>query len=359
MLISLGVLLLGIVILTVGGEVLVKGATRLALGVGMTPLVVGLTVVAFGTSAPELFVSASSSLAGSPSVAVGNVIGSNILNVLLILGISAVIVPLAVQSQIVKLDLPVMAGATFVFILFALDGTVSRLDGVILVVALIAYIWYLIRLSKRNPNDPLKEEVDEAGAKSPIWINLGLILLGLGCLMAGSKLFVSGATDIARQFGLSELVIGLTVVAFGTSLPEIVTSIIAALRGQRDIAVGNIVGSNIFNILSVMGITSILNPVPFAQEALLFDIPVLVGVTIVCVPILWAGYIITRIEGAALLLGYVSYTTYLVLYHTHSPLFLQFKSAMIFFVLPLIIITVCSVAYSFTRAHLRELRSQK
>lgn len=358
MLLSLGALLLGIVILTIGGEVMVKGASRLALGIGMTPLVVGLTVVAFGTSAPELFVSASSSLAGSPAVAVGNVIGSNILNVLLILGISAVIVPLAVQSQIVKFDLPVMAGATILLSIFALDGQVSRMDGCILALALVGYIWYLLRMSKSNPNDPLKEEVDPAGAKTPVWLNLGLILLGLACLMGGSKLFVAGATDIARQFGLSELVIGLTVVAFGTSLPEIVTSIIAALRGQRDIAVGNIVGSNIFNILSVMGITSILNPVPFAQEAILFDIPVLIGVTMVCVPIFWAGYIITRIEGAALLLGYVSYTAYLVLYHTNSPLFVQFKSAMLFFVLPLIVITVCSVAYSFARAHLKALRSQ-
>jgi len=358
MLISLGILLLGIVILTVGGELLVKGASRLALGIGMTPLVVGLTVVAFGTSAPELFVSASSSLAGSPAVAVGNVIGSNILNVLLILGISAVIVPLAVQSQIVRFDLPVMAGATIMLSLFAIDGTVSRVDGAILVLGLLGYIYLLIRISKKVPNDPLKEEVDPAGAKSPILMNLGLILVGLGCLMGGSKLFVSGATDIAHQFGLSELVIGLTIVAFGTSLPEIVTSIIAAVRGQRDIAVGNIIGSNIFNILSVMGITAVLAPVPFSQEALLFDIPILIAVTIVCVPILWAGYIITRIEGAALLLGYVSYTTYLVLYHTHSPVFTQFRSAMIFFVVPLLLITICSVAYSFARAHQKSVRSQ-
>lgn len=245
-----GSLVLGLVLLVFGGDLLVKGASRLALGLGIAPVVIGLTVVAFGTSAPELVVSVKAALGGDADIALGNVVGSNILNVLLILGASALITPLVVHRTLLVSDVPVMIGASILCYFVAADGVISRIEGGFLFVALIAYISRTV-LKSRAENavheetvDPLAE-IDVSGPPAPL-MNIGFIVLGLVVLVVGAQSFLWGSIEIARIVGLSELVIGLTIVSVGTSLPEIATSIIAALRGDRDIAIGNVVGSNIF-----------------------------------------------------------------------------------------------------------------
>jgi cation:H+ antiporter len=255
---------LGLALLIVGAEGLVRGASRMALGLGISPLVVGLTVVAFGTSAPELAVSIQSALSvpNGADVALGNVVGSNIVNVLLILGVSAVITPLVVQQQLIRLDVPLMIGVSVVVFLMSFDGTISRIDGLILFAGIIAYTVFAIRQSRRESVDVQEEYRAEFDANRPQsigdWLkNVAFLIGGLALLVVGSRWMVDGAVSFARVFGISELVIGLTIVAVGTSLPEIATSIVAALRGERDIAVGNVVGSNIFNLLSVLGLSSV------------------------------------------------------------------------------------------------------
>ena len=255
--------LFGAVLLIAGAELLVRGASRLALGWGISPLVVGLTVVAFGTSSPELAVTISSSYSGEADVALGNVVGSNICNVLLILGLSAAIAPLRVDRQLVRLDVPLMIAASVLTVLLSLDGRVGTFDGVLLVSGMIAYTAFLIRLSRRDP-EAVKTSDNGSGSAAPVSgssvKNLLWIVVGLGMLVLGSQWLVDAAVRVANSLGVSELVIGLTVVAVGTSLPEIATSVLASLRGQRDIAVGNAVGSNLFNLLLVLGLGSIIAP---------------------------------------------------------------------------------------------------
>jgi cation:H+ antiporter len=283
----------GLVLLVVGAELLVRGASRLAASFGVSPLVVGLTVVAFGTSAPELAVSIGSAVAGDADIAVGNVVGSNIANVLLILGLSAVIIPLIVKSQLVRFDVPIMIGASILLVVLALDGLLGRADGALMFALVITYVIVLIRKSRRETAEVLAEFGAEYSEESPsVPVNLGLVVVGLGMLVLGSDLLVSAAVAVAERLGVSELVIGLTLVAIGTSMPEIATSIMAAIRGERDIAVGNVVGSNIFNILTVLGLTSLVAPdgVAVAQSALDFDLPFMVAVSIACLPIFLTGH---------------------------------------------------------------------
>ncbi len=345
-------LIAGLVLLVAGAEVLVRGAAKLAAQFGISPLVIGLTVVAFGTSAPETAVSVQASLNGSGDIAIGNVVGSNIANVLLILGTTALVAPLVVSRQLIRLDVPIMIGASLVTFGLAWDGQLSRIDGAILFSAVVIYTLFLVISSRREnaagADDEFAKEfgLDEPAKPHAGLINAGLVLGGLVLLVVGSNFLVEGAVALARTLGLSELVIGLTVIAIGTSLPELATSIMAAFRGERDIAVGNIVGSNIFNLLCVLGLASLVSPqaIGVSSNALAFDFPVMIAVAVACLPIFFAGYCIKRWEGALFLAYYVAYTLYLVLTSTGRPFAETFGDAMIGYALPLTAITLLVIA---------------
>ncbi len=351
-------LIAGLVLLVAGAEVLVRGAAKLAAQFGIPPLIIGLTVVAFGTSAPETAVSVQAALNGSGDLAIGNVVGSNIANVLLILGITALIAPLLVSRQLVRLDVPIMIGASLLVYALAYDGSLSRLDGALLFAGILTYTAFLIissRKQKASENDEFNKEFGlDAPVKPYAWvINLGLIIAGLVLLVSGSNFLVEGATSLARALGLSELVIGLTVVAIGTSLPELATSVMAALKGERDIAVGNIVGSNIFNLLCVLGLAALVspNPIMVAANALAFDFPVMIAVAIACLPIFFNGYAINRWEGGVFVAYYALYTAYLVLHNSATAWLSMFQAGMLTFVLPLTAITLVVIG---TRAWHRQ-----
>ncbi|MGL5047641.1 MAG: calcium/sodium antiporter [Shewanella sp.] len=351
-------LIAGLGCLVIGAEFLVRGASRLATMMGISPLVVGLTVVAFGTSAPELAVSIQSGLEGQAGIAVGNVVGSNIFNVLFILGVSALIVPLVVSQQLVRFDVPLMIFISLVMLAMAWDGRLSFTDGALLFAGIIAYTLFLVVQSRRESKAVQAEYEQEFGVTEPVvslsWgRNLLFIIGGLGLLILGSRFLVSSAVEIAHYFGVSDLIIGLTIVAAGTSLPEVVTSIVAALRGERDIAVGNVVGSNIFNILCVLGLTSMVTPggIEVSESALRFDIPVMIAVAIACLPIFFTGYTIARWEGALFLIYYVIYTFWLILYASNSALHPTFTAAMVGFVVPLTAITLLVLAARSWRAN--------
>lgn len=312
-------LLAGLVLLTFGADVLVKGASSLAGSLGISPLVIGLTVVAFGTSAPEMSVSVSSAFKGSAEIAVGNVVGSNICNVLLILGLSAMAASLVVQKQLVRFDIPLMIYGSFIVFLMSIDGQISRLDGLLLFAGIVAYTVFLILEARRE--GVAKTDSAEAIFVQPMWKNVLYIAIGLLMLIVGSQWLVDGAVAIAKHLGLSELVIGLTIVAVGTSLPELATSVMASLKGERDIAVGNILGSNIFNIGAVLGISGLVAPqgLPVAQSLLMVDIPVMILVALLCLPIFLANYTVTRLDGLAFLVSYAAYLVYIILAAQQSP----------------------------------------
>ena len=343
--------LVGLVLLVVGADVLVGGAARLAARFGISPLVIGLTVVAFGTSAPELAVSVSAALSpgGGADVALGNVVGSNIFNVLFILGLSAVVAPLVVQRQLIRFDVPLMIAACGVCWLMALDGRIGRFDGVLLALALLGYTALLVRIARRSGEDA-PEEVptnDPNALVGKLPVQILMIVVGLVMLVFGSRWLVDGAVTFARLFGVSELIIGLTIVAAGTSLPELATSVLAAYRGQRDIAVGNVVGSNIFNIFCVLGISSAIAPsgVGVAPAALSFDIPVMVAVAFACLPLFLTGGVLSRWEGAVFVAYYVAYTTYLILASQQHDALAGYSAAMTYAVLPLTALTIAVLVF--------------
>lgn len=337
-------LILGLVALLVGAETLVRGASRLAVATGLSPLVVGLTVVAFGTSAPELAVGLDAVYRGSPGIAIGNVVGSNIANVLLILGVSALVTPLVVSRQLVWLDVPVMITCSLVVLGLSLDGRITRLEGAVLAAAAVAYVSWLIRIGRRDASDA--SDTDDAGrdqrGKWSWLVDVALVLGGLALLVLGARWLVQSAVTIAQSLGMSELVIGLTVIAVGTSLPEIATSIMAAVRGQRDLAVGNIVGSNVLNLLVVLGLTAAFSPagIPVNEAAIHFDMPVMVAAAIACLPIFFTGHCIQRWEGAVFLGYYVAYTAYLLLDAAGHDALPAYSLVMAQFVLPLTVITL-------------------
>jgi len=336
-------LISGLALLVAGAEGLVRGASRLATRIGLSPVVVGLTVVAFGTSAPELAVSIGSSLSGQAEVALGNVVGSNIFNVLFILGAAAVLTPLAAAARLVRLDVPLGIGVAGGTLLLASDGAVGRLDGLLLVAGIIAYTGLLIvqSYSSERASSPSDAEAANGGWG---W-NLVLVIGGLALLVLGARWFVAAAVDLARVLGVSELVIGLTIVAGGTSLPELATSVLAGLRGERDIAVGNVVGSNLFNLLAVLGLSATVAPdgLPVSDAMLWFDLPVMIAAAVACLPIFFTGYTIARWEGALFLGYYGAYTTYLVLGATQHAALSTFSVAMGAFVIPITIITLAVV----------------
>ena len=336
---------LGLVVLVVGADVMVRGASRLAVSFGVSPLVVGLTVVAFGTSAPEMAVSVGSALAGTPDLAIGNVVGSNIANVLLILGISALITPLLVDEQIIRQEIPIMIGASALLVVMALDGNIGLLESIVLFALVIAYTVFLV-IQSRRASKAVQDEF-ETGIPTSTWdshwaVQIGLIAAGLAMLVVGADWLVDAAVAFARAFGVSDLVIGLTVVAVGTSMPEIATSIVAAMRGQRDIAVGNVVGSNVFNILAVLGAAGIASGagLPVSEAARNFDLWVMLAVAFACLPIMITGREIARWEGVVFLAYYAAYTAWLVLQaqqHASVPAFL---GIMLGYVMPITVITI-------------------
>jgi len=338
----------GLGLLILGAEWLVRGASRLAAALGISPLVIGLTVVAFGTSAPEMAVSVKSALDGQPDLALGNVVGSNIFNVLFILGVSAVITPLVVSSQLIRLDVPIMIGVSLLTVGLAIDGSISRLDGAILFAGVIAYTVFQIRQSRKESAVVQEEYAQEFGKKrSATAANIAFIAAGLALLVLGSRWLVNGAVAFAQALGVSELVIGLTIVAAGTSLPEVATSTLAAVRGERDIAVGNVVGSNIFNVLGVLGLSGLVAPggLPAATALLNFDLPVMIAVAIACLPIFASGATIARWEAALFLSYYVAYTAYLVAAARQHDALPAFSAVMGSFVLPLTALSLTVVGW--------------
>lgn len=309
----------GLVLLVVGAEWLIRGASRLALALGVPTLIIGLTVVAFGTSAPELAVTVRAAIAGNGGIGLGNVFGSNVVNVLFVLGASAAITPLLVSPQLIKVDVPVMIGASLAVLAFGYDETYSRLDGGILVGCLAGYLllqYFLGRKFNEGLEDlEVSEDLVEAKPQ-PMSLSkaAALLVVGLVLLTFGAHWIVEGAVAIAQKMEIREEIIGLTIVSIGTSLPEIVTSLVAAARGERELAIGNIVGSNIFNIFAVLGVAAAVAPEPIAVSAqmLRVDIPVMVTVSVICFPIFLTGRIVSRKEGWMMLFAYVGYLGYQV-----------------------------------------------
>jgi cation:H+ antiporter len=334
-------LIAGLVILVYGAELLVRGASALAASIGISPLVVGLTVVAFGTSTPEMAVSVLSAWQGQAGIALGNVVGSNICNVLLILGLSAVVAPLVVSRQVVWLEVPIMIGTSILLTLFSLDGTIARWEGLLLFTAVIGYTVWTVRRSRRELRNQA-EPTAAVPAASSRTRQLLEILAGLALLILGSRWLVDAAVAIAKTLGVSDLVIGLTVIAVGTSLPELATSVLASLRGERDIAVGNVVGSNIFNILAVLGLTTLVAPasLPVPPAALTFDLPVMLAVAVACLPIFITGHLIARWEGLLFLGYYVAYVLFLVLTALDYDSRFLLGQAVFWFALPLTVLTL-------------------
>ncbi|HSJ25545.1 MAG TPA: calcium/sodium antiporter [Longimicrobiales bacterium] len=333
----------GLVLLVTGAELLVRGASRLAAALGIPQLVIGLTVVAYGTSAPEFAVSVRSALAGQADLALGNVVGSNIFNVLVILGISALATPLVVSRRVVRLDVPIMVAASLLLLLLAMDGGIGRGEGTLLLAGIAGYTLFLLRWQGNDETDTAGPAERPVPARTPAVLRQGTIAaVGLVLLVIGSRWLVAGATAIADAWGISDLVIGLTVVAAGTSLPELATSVVATIRGQRDIAVGNVVGSNIFNILAVLGASALVAPAALrvAPAALAFDVPVMIGVAVACMPILFRTHRIGRWQGALFLGWFAAYTIHLVMHAANPPVLPAFRTVMAVLVLPLTAVTL-------------------
>lgn len=337
----------GLIVVTLGADLLVKGAARLALSVGIPSLVIGLTVVAYGTSAPELAVSARAALLGQTDIALGNVVGSNICNVWLILGLSAVVAPLSVHLQIIRLELPLLIAISIGTYFLCLDGTLDRIDGIILVSVLIIYSWITIR---RGLKEGIKTSVGlsidgeplNVSTKHSTLIEVLRLCLGLVLLIVGADYFVNGAVEISRYFGVSELVIGLTIVAVGTSLPELMTSAVASFRGERDIAVGNVIGSSIFNLIGVLGISSAISPVAVASSALSFDIPIMMLCAFMCFPF-FIGAVLTRWRGFNFLLCYAAYIGYLVFQSQNHPRISQIQEFLLLFFAPFLVVVIFGI----------------
>ena len=342
----------GLVGLVLGASLLVRGASKLALSFGISPLVVGLTIVAFGTSAPEVAVSVGAVLDGNADIATGNVVGSNIFNVLFILGVSALITPLVVNVQLIRQEVPIMVGASLLLLALGLDGKLSFLDSAVLFALLLAYTTFLVVQSRRESaaaQANISEDIVSAApgawdAKLPA--QLLLIAAGLAALVLGSDALVTASVAFAKQMGVSDLVIGLTIVAAGTSMPEVATSITAAIKGERDIAVGNVVGSNTFNILGCLGLSGMVGGdmgLAMSPSLLAFDVWVMIAVALACLPVFTSGREIARWEGGVFLAYYAAYVTYLILAAQEHAALATFSTAMLSFVVPITVITLVVV----------------
>jgi cation:H+ antiporter len=308
--------LIGFLLLFGGGELLVRGAVTVSRRFGLSPLLIGMTVVAGATSAPELVVSVGAALRGSSDIALGNVVGSNIMNILGVLGISALISPIIVKPEVVRRDTRFMAASVVALALVAMLGQIGPAIGLVLFAALVGYIVYSYRVEARGDDDPSAElhthEAEEFAGPQAVWIAVAYLLAGLGALVIGSQLLVDGATGIARTFGMSEAVIGLTLVAVGTSLPELATSIMAAMRGHSDVAVGNVLGSNLFNALGIIGATAMVRTIGVAPQIAHLDVWVMVAASLAVVPLLLRRGRIGRVAGGLFVAAYAAYVLLLL-----------------------------------------------
>ena len=334
---------LGFPALLFGAELLVRAASSLAASIGISPLVIGVTVVAYGTSAPEAAVSIQAITAdpAQPDIAIGNVIGSNIANVLLVLGVSAILLPISISRTVLRRGLPQVIAVSMLVFLIALDGSISRIEGMLLLISAVLFtIGVVYRGRTEPPEKPDTEDVSPP--RLPSWLqvsrDLFLILIGLAMMVIAARWLVDGATAAARSWGVSELVIGLSIVAIGTSLPEVATSIVATLRGKRDIAVGNILGSNMFNLLLVLGLCATISPAAeglrIEARALWLDLPVMIGVVVLCWPIFYTGRMISRLEGMALFGFYVCYMLFRFLQESSNPVTQVFGLVILFAIIP-------------------------
>jgi len=341
--------ILGLVALVAGAEALVRGASKIALSLGISPLVVGLTIVAVGTSSPEVAVSVGAALSGNTDIAVGNVVGSNIFNVLLILGASALIAPLVVHSQLIRQEVPIMIGASLLLVVMVLDGKLGRFDAAVLATLLAGYMAFLV-MQSRAESAEIRDEYAESVCRRSEWgshwaVQALLILAGLGLLVLGSGWLVDSSVAFARALGVSDLIIGLTIIAAGTSMPELAASIMAAVRGERDIAVGNVIGSNTFNILGCLGISGLVSRdgLSIAPAVLNFDLWVMVAVAVACLPVFIVGREIGRRKGLLFVGYYVAYVAYLILGAQDHDALDEYSAIMIGFVLPITIVTLVAM----------------
>ncbi|WP_321359244.1 calcium/sodium antiporter [Pseudomonas extremaustralis] len=350
---SLLELISGLALLIVGAEILVRAAVRLAASLKVRPLIIGLTVVAFGSSAPQMTVSLQATLAGNTDIAVGSVIGSSIFNILVTLGLSALIIPLRVSRQLVCLDIPVMILAGLLVFTLAANEELTPVDGLLLLVALLVYLGVLHYRTRHSRRPRTLDTL----ARAP-WLSSVLLMLGgLLILVLAGHLLLSAAVDVASDLGLSERIIGLTLIGVGTSLPCLATSLIAALRGQREIAVGNVIGSNLFNLLGVLGLTALLAPSPLSvsPNALDFDLPVMLSVVVLCLPVFYSGYRVTRAEGLVLLGLYLAYGLHVMAFTTGMPLANKLEQLMLYYVLPVLVaFLLFSTLRAWRRQHKRE-----
>lgn len=344
----------GLLALLLAGHLVVRAASALGARLGLSPMVIGLTIIAAGTSAPELAVVGQAIAVDDTELAVGSIIGSNIANVLLVLGIASLLGAIHVTSRVVRIDIPVMIAASALFLLFALDGTLGRVDGVILFGGLVLFVTWTLQATRRRPNRGDVEASTRAvgggtTVAPPAGPSLARVTVelvgGIAVLAVAARFVVSGAEEIARSLGVPELIVGLTIVALGTSAPEIVTTLVAAFQGRRDLAVGNAVGSNIFNILLVLGVAGMLSPsgISVSEDALQLDLPILLAAAIACLPIVAWDYTLNRWEGAIFVSYYAAYLVFLVLDATGHRAKDPFALIMLGFVLPLTIITAATV----------------
>lgn len=347
--------LAGLILLILGADLLVRGASRLAAAFGVSPLAIGLTIVAIGTASPEIAVSLRAAATGQGDLTLGNVLGSNIFNILFILGLTAIVAPIVIAEQLIRKDAPIMLAVSLLAFGLALDKNLGRLDGLILLAGVISYTVFALRQSRAESKEVQNEFAQEFAQKQPrttknTLINIVFIVIGLGLLVAGSNWLVDSAVTIAKALGVSELVIGLTIVAAGTSLPEVATSIIAALKNESDIAVGNAVGSNIFNLLGVLGLSGLLAPggIAVADNVLRLDFLVMIFVALVSLPIFYIDNRISRLEGGLLIAYYLCYVAYLVL-HTGNSSSLPTLTLFITFFTPLTFIALIVVAIRSAR----------
>lgn len=311
MLVHVGVLLLGLVVLYFGAEWLIKGASSMAVGFGIPPLVVGLTVVALGTSLPEFMTNFIAALLGNDGLALGNIIGSNIANVGLILGTSAVLVPLAVAPTTLRREYPIMMGVMISFYLLALDGVIGRVDGVILILGLVGFLGYLVRDVRRRGVGP-DEVIASPDLVMPTWKKTLLLVGGIVALALGAHLMVTSAVAIAEFFQIDPVIVGLTVVAVGTSLPELAASLVGVFRNETDLSVGNVIGSNLLNVLFVVGLVALVNPLRVEPEALVIHFPVMIGFGLLML-MAWFGHRLNRLHGIVLLTAFFGYMAFLVI----------------------------------------------
>ncbi|OCR25371.1 conjugal transfer protein TraR [Pseudomonas syringae] len=344
----------GLLLLVIGAELSVRAAVSLATTLGIRPLFIGLTFVALGSSAPQMAVGLQAAFTSSPDIAVGSVVGGNIFNVLVTLGLCALVIPLRVTRQLVRLEIPLMVAASAMVFLLSLNGELGVIDGVTLLLGLLAYLLIVLRQSGQGFAYRQSASKGRSPKAWPILLRVTALVCGIALLVFGSHLLVAASVVIALDLGLSERIIGLTVIAVSTSLPGLTTSLIAAFRGERDIAVGNVIGSNLFNLLGVLGVTALLTPVPLSvsPNALDFDLPVMLGVAALCLPLFYSGYRITRFEGLLLLALYLAYGLHIVSFTTGMPLADTLERLMVRFVLPVLaVFVVYSTIKAWRRQH--------